>query len=658
MLKIIKVEVIFLRMNIKSKLIISYIFLITFSLTVLGFIIGSYSENAIFKEVTEKSDTIVTLLETTVSVRDNLLSESLESNVNLAEKLISSYGTPSLNYDELTTINGVDLPALYLGGTKIFKNNEVIQSISDSTNTFTTFFVLDDNDLVPVNCSFNESYLNYPCSPNTHSSELLKSLLSNKSYYGKVKLGDEWFSTVYHPLVNDKNVVIGAFSLGYKYLDEHLENTLRSIQIGNTGYVYIMNSAGDLISHPYMKNQNLAAEPFVKSIIEQKNGQITYEFEGVTKVSSFKYFQDWDWYIVSVNTYADLKRPSYFMLCLTIMVGIVVFIIGSLIAYILANTLVQPINKLKDCIEEVSNGNLNVRATVDSKDEIGVLASSFNHMIAENQRLVDEVVQNDKVKTEFFANISHELKTPLNIIFSTAQLFKLYTENNDLELDKHKLIGYTGTIKQNCYRLLRLVNNLIDLTKIESGFMELNLKNENIVDVVETISLSTVNYVESMGRSIIFDTEIEEKIMAVDGEKMERIILNLISNATKFTKPGDVIEVNIYDKDKSVDICIKDTGSGIPPDKLNTIFERFKQVDPLLSRRHEGSGIGLYLIKSLIELHGGTISVTSELNVGTEFTISLPVMLTDDDDNSDGPSTYTHTNKVEKIKIEFSDIYN
>ena len=189
--------------------------------------------------------------------------------------------------------------------------------------------------------------------------------------------------------------------------------------------------------------------------------------------------------------------------------------------------------------------------------------------------------------------MSHELKTPLNIIFSTAQLFSLYINKDENLNNVDKLNNYTNTIKQNCYRLLRLVNNLIDITKIDSGFMELNLKNQNIVEVAEEITLSTAEYVQGMSRTIIFDTDIEEKIMAFDEEKMERILLNLISNATKFTKPGDTIEVGVYDKDNHVIISVKDNGIGIPEDKLSQIFERFKQVDPLLSRSHEGSGIGL-----------------------------------------------------------------
>jgi signal transduction histidine kinase len=138
---------------------------------------------------------------------------------------------------------------------------------------------------------------------------------------------------------------------------------------------------------------------------------------------------------------------------------------------------------------------------------------------------------------------------------------------------------------------------------------------------------------------------------------MERIILNLLSNAVKFTSFGGEIMINIKDCDESICIIIKDTGRGIPENKLNNIFERFIQVDKSLTRDHEGSGIGLSLVKCLVELHGGTISVKSKLNHGTEFLIYLPCKLVNKANEKLSFCDSISENYVEKINIEFSDIY-
>ena len=213
-------------------------------------------------------------------------------------------------------------------------------------------------------------------------------------------------------------------------------------------------------------------------------------------------------------------------------------------------------------------------------------------------------------------------------------------------------------MKQNCYRLLRIIGNLIDITKIDAGHFFIQMQNNDIVNVVENIVSSIVDYVESKNISIVFDTEIEERVMAFDADAMERIILNLLSNAIKFTLSGGKIEVTIYNKVTSVVISVKDTGIGIPIEKQSSIFEKFIQVDKSLSRNREGSGIGLSLVKELVVIHNGTIDLESTLDNGSEFRVEIPVKLLPKDEKFNENSIYTKESKVERIKIELSDIYD
>lgn len=268
---------------------------------------------------------------------------------------------------------------------------------------------------------------------------------------------------------------------------------------------------------------------------------------------------------------------------------------------------------------------------------------------------LNEIREYDRIKTEFFSNISHELRTPINLIFSTLQMQELKLK--DCPLPDESMKRYIKIMKQNCYRILRLINNIIDITKIDSGYFDINEKNVNVINLIENITLSVADYVENKGLSLIFDTELEEKIIACDPDKIERVILNLLSNAVKFTSFGGTIDVNIEDCIEKICIRIKDTGRGVPKEKLNSIFERFIQVDKSLTRDHEGSGIGLSLVKSLIELHGGTISVESTVGIGTEFIIYMPCRVVEDaiEEFSFGDSI---DKNIEKINIEFSDIYN
>lgn len=646
-------------MNIKSKLMTSYLLLIVFSVGILGFLIATKSRTAVFNEITEKSERVSELISTTVDVRNNLLLEKVHCELYYVEKLIINSGEIIIDNKKQIQVGRFILPSMYIGDRKLPLPSALTDDIKQSTGAITSIFLLKDDKLIRVSTNVTtKDNKNAIGTFISSSSPVYRKIVNAESYYDSNLVEGNWLITGYKPLLDKNKKVIGAIALGYKALNEYLEKTLSDIKIGQTGYVYIMNSKGDVLVHPNIKGQNIGNYDFSKKMFKSNNGVIEYKFNGISKLAAYKYFQPWDWYIVTTANYDDLKSSSKSILNMTLITVILILLTVSILALFLANTLVKPINKLKHCMEIASSGDLTVRCDIKSKDEIGILSNSFNHMIKENKRLLEEKDQYDKLKTEFIANMSHELRTPLNIIFSAVQLSSLYINNNPEGFANTKIKQHMTIIKQNCYRLLRLVNNIIDITKIDSGFMELNLQKANIVEVIENITLSTAEYVESKSRNLIFDTDTEEKIMNFDLEKMERIMLNLISNATKFTKPGDKIEVNIYDKGESILISVKDTGTGISQDNLQQIFQRFKQVGPLLSRTHEGSGIGLSMVKSLVEMHDGTISVKSKYGEGTEFIIELPVKPILEEDIPESSNKLSQQMNVEKIQIEFSDIYN
>jgi signal transduction histidine kinase len=334
-----------------------------------------------------------------------------------------------------------------------------------------------------------------------------------------------------------------------------------------------------------------------------------------------------------------------------IIVLVLVALVSLLLAFYMGKRMLRRIYGLKEAANLMVDGNYSARTNITGYDEIAVTAQAFD-------RMADGIEQYDKLKTQFFINLSHELKTPINVIFASVQLISQINTGTKVEECITRINKHTKMVKQNCYRLIRLVNNLIDITKYDSGFLNIKLNNYNIVQIIENITMSIIKYAETKEIEVIFDTEIEEKNIVCDPDIIERIMLNLFSNSLKFTSQKGRILVNIYSKDDSVVITVKDTGIGIPEDKLNIIFERFRQVDDSLNRNNEGSGIGLSLVKSLIEAHHGTISVLSVIGEGTEFVIQLPV-----GEVSDKEYSYNNTNSksqgmIDRISLEFSDIYS
>lgn len=254
-----------------------------------------------------------------------------------------------------------------------------------------------------------------------------------------------------------------------------------------------------------------------------------------------------------------------------------------------------------------------------------------------------------KIKTHFISNISHELKTPINVIMSAIQLINYNTkESPSYSKNKNTL----AIIDDNCKRLLRLINNLIDVQKHELDDTKLNLSAVNVVNLIEMLVASVVPYAESKNLNLIFDTNKEDVILKVDSDKLERIILNLLSNAIKFSKPNGEIRVTLNFED-CLYISVTDNGIGIAKENLNKIFDKFTQLDTSFSRKNEGSGIGLSIVKSFVLLHNGKISVKSDLNKGTIFLIELPLTETSNIETEDA----SYDNLSENVKIELSDIY-
>ena len=241
-----------------------------------------------------------------------------------------------------------------------------------------------------------------------------------------------------------------------------------------------------------------------------------------------------------------------------------------------------------------------------------------------NEQLFKKVLSLEQNKNNYFVNLSHELRTPLNVLSSINQLIKEFTKKDNF-ITPEKLSYYMGIMDRNCSRLLSLINNLIDHTKIENNSYIINKKDEDIVYLVEETVLDIKDYIEEKGLELIFDTDVEEKVIRCDKVDIERCIINLVGNAVKFTPEGGLIEVLLQDLDDKVKIIVKDNGIGISEENQKIIFDRFNQVVDESSEQKGGSGLGLTITKQLITLHNGEIYVESEVGVGSEFIIILPV---------------------------------
>ena len=248
----------------------------------------------------------------------------------------------------------------------------------------------------------------------------------------------------------------------------------------------------------------------------------------------------------------------------------------------------------------------------------------LNRLNWKNQFKLEEVklkerTEIDRMKSRFFANISHEFRTPLTLILGPAE--KINRESSGEEIEKNSTL-----IKSNAKRLLVLINQLLDLSKLEAGKLRLTTSKGDLVSFIKGITMSFESFAER--KNITLEVKADKAVieMYMDREKLTRIMTNLLSNAFKFTPENGQITVAIKQIDDNVvDIGVRDSGIGIPVEEQSKLFDRFYQVDSSFTREHEGTGIGLALTKELVELHHGTIRVSSKPGEGAEFIVRLPL---------------------------------
>lgn len=284
-----------------------------------------------------------------------------------------------------------------------------------------------------------------------------------------------------------------------------------------------------------------------------------------------------------------------------------------------------------------------------------MVQNKFKHKVNELSKedmisLIENLEVKQEMQEKFILNISHDLRSPLNVIMSINQMLECIKKNKDVNYnDKEK--EYLKMLKRNSYKMLKLIDNLIDVTRLEKNYFKMDKKNIEIVNFLEDTIGSIDKYARQKDITLIFDTNKEECIVGLDPQALDRICINLISNAIKFSPSGNYIYVTLMIDDENIKISVMDNGIGVSEEDQKKIFNRFNQGNG--KSEHKGSGIGLDLVKSLVELHNGKVILKSKLGEGATFTVVLPNIKLEKEE----VRFEEHSDKVQLLEIEFSDIY-
>ena len=312
-------------------------------------------------------------------------------------------------------------------------------------------------------------------------------------------------------------------------------------------------------------------------------------------------------------------------------------LLALLLGFVISWSFILPVQKAHGFLSEVAKGNFAATIDVPNRDEFGALAAHMNHMSQELHRLYDsqhqasqelqrlneQLQQASKAKSNFLANMSHELRTPMNAILGFVEMVldEIYGE-----VPPHLREPLTD-IQTNGKHLLRLINDVLDLSKIEAGRMELVLAEYSVQDVVETVRTSLQSLALEKGLEFVAAAGDNIPVALGDPKRITQCLMNLVGNALKFTKHGRVT-VWVEQQGENLLFRVSDTGIGIPKEELENIFGEFQQVDTAITREFTGTGLGLNITKKFVEMHGGRIWVESELGQGSTFFFNLPLRTT------------------------------
>jgi signal transduction histidine kinase len=299
------------------------------------------------------------------------------------------------------------------------------------------------------------------------------------------------------------------------------------------------------------------------------------------------------------------------------------FLLALALGLLVSGSFLAPLRKTQARLAAIAAGDLSGRVDVPNRDEIGALAADVNRMSDELQRVYRELELASERKSEYVTTMSHELRTPLNAIIGFSEVLheQMFGDLNERQLD------YVGEVLEAGRHLLSLINDLLDLAKIEGGRMELDLTRVAVPAVLESAIALHAERAARAGIALHLTSEPAEIVVTADERRLRQVVFNLISNAVKFTPAGGRVEVSARVDDGGVEIAVADTGLGIPPDDLDSIFDEFEQGRN--GKMVEGTGLGLPLARRLVEVHGGRLWVDSEVGRGSTFRFTLPRLSSD-----------------------------
>jgi len=476
------------------------------------------------------------------------------------------------------------------------------------------------------------------------TSPAFKQARQGRSYFGSVYFArdSEPYMTMALPIEHYKRNIIGVLQaeVNLKYVWE----VVSGIKPGKAGYAYAVTRSGDLIAHPdislVLQGRNVSQLDQVKMAFQAQTrarkarAPVARNLQGAKVISSYAPIASLDWAVFIERPVQEAYEPLYASMLRTSSLLLVGLGVALLASFFVARRVVTPLEMLRKGAERIRKGDLSARLEMKTGDEIEILADEFNDMATNLrqayeglERKVAEPTQalsvaNEKLeeasqhKSQFLANVNHDLRTPVSAIIGYARLLRRETEGQIAPLQQDNL----DDLLRNAERLLGMIDSLLDFAKIEAGKVEVTMERVEVEGIIRDVAATVEPMVNNGHVHIIREVAADIPVLNTDREKLRQIVLNLLDNAVKFTHRGE-IKVSAAQQNGALKLAVSDTGIGIAKEDMPRLFEEFYRGRSAT----RGSGLGLTIVKKFVTLLGGEVTVESELGKGSVFTVTLPL---------------------------------